>query len=80
MRKSISRYWDKRDKRCRRCREFFARYRCAAETHGECDCPKCQGNCQCGEELDPDRHYDEIKNGDWGEEAMRRYYRTNNFR
>lgn len=22
-------------------------YRCSARTHGECDCPKCQGYCKC---------------------------------
>ena len=32
---------------CKACTEFFKRYRCAAATHGECDCPKCQGYCEC---------------------------------
>jgi hypothetical protein len=26
---------------------FFEKYRCAQQTHGECDCPKCQGYCEC---------------------------------
>ena len=32
---------------CEPCQKFFARFRCAAHTHGECDCPKCQGYCRC---------------------------------
>jgi len=41
-----------RIKVCRECKEFFARYVCA-QTRGydECDCPKCQGYCECP---DPD--------------------------
>jgi len=31
---------------CQHCNKFFARYRCGAAT-GECDCPKCQGYCDC---------------------------------
>ncbi len=34
-------------KKCKHCREFFKRYRCAKDTIGECDCPKCQGYCEC---------------------------------
>jgi hypothetical protein len=37
---------------CKHCREFFARYRCAAAEYGECDCPKCQGYCKCPDEGD----------------------------
>jgi hypothetical protein len=32
---------------CKHCTEFFKRFRCSAATHGECDCPKCQGYCKC---------------------------------
>jgi hypothetical protein len=35
---------------CKYCKEFSARFRCSAESHGECDCPKCQGYCECKEE------------------------------
>lgn len=38
---------------CCHCRRFFAQFRCAAATHGECDCPKCQGYCECGYALRP---------------------------
>ena len=31
---------------CRHCARFFARFRCNAP--GECDCPRCQGYCECG--------------------------------
>lgn len=31
--------------RCDPCREFFVRFRCNAPL--ECDCPKCQGLCEC---------------------------------
>ena len=30
---------------CSKCRRFFAQYRCAAPD--ECDCPRCQGMCEC---------------------------------
>lgn len=37
---------------CRECRRFFARYTCGRHRgFNECDCPKCQGYCQCP---DPD--------------------------
>jgi hypothetical protein len=32
---------------CPACEKFFASHRCSAVTHGECDCPKCQGFCTC---------------------------------
>ena len=34
--------------RCDYCKRFFAMYRCNAPD--ECDCPKCQGYCECGEQ------------------------------
>lgn len=34
-------------KRCKHCEAFFKRYQCAKTTIGECDCPKCQGYCEC---------------------------------
>lgn len=33
---------------CRFCEKFFARFRCNAPD--ECDCPKCQGMCECERE------------------------------
>ena len=34
--------------KCKSCRTFEAKgFRCSAMTHGECDCPKCQGFCKC---------------------------------
>ena len=33
--------------RCVACVRFFSRYQCAMIPHGECDCPRCQGYCQC---------------------------------
>jgi len=41
----IKTWLEKRD--CRFCEEFFERFRCSAYTHLECDCPKCQGYCEC---------------------------------
>jgi hypothetical protein len=32
---------------CPKCEAFFARFKCSAATHGECDCPRCQGYCKC---------------------------------
>jgi hypothetical protein len=32
---------------CPACKRFFAKYRCAASTCLECDCPRCQGHCTC---------------------------------
>jgi hypothetical protein len=32
---------------CPHCEKFFAAYRCSKRTHLECDCPKCQGYCEC---------------------------------
>lgn len=31
---------------CEKCRKFFARFYCNLRS-GECDCPKCQGFCEC---------------------------------
>ena len=37
---------------------------CTAETHGECDCPKCQGLCEC----------DKTRECEWcGKESTGRY-------
>jgi hypothetical protein len=33
--------------KCEHCQQFFAKYQCGKDTHGECDCPKCQGYCEC---------------------------------
>jgi len=33
--------------KCAHCAKFFAAFRCSAASHGECDCPKCQGFCEC---------------------------------
>lgn len=33
--------------KCPRCVAFFAVRGCTAATCGECDCPRCQGTCQC---------------------------------
>lgn len=37
------------EERCPQCAAFFARFRCSAASHGECDCPRCQGYCTCNE-------------------------------
>lgn len=38
-------------KQCGNCQEFFAKHTCAVLSgHGECDCPKCQGYCECDHE------------------------------
>ena len=35
---------------CKACKAWQAKgFRCSAVTHGECDCPKCQGYCKCKE-------------------------------
>jgi len=34
--------------RCHFCEKFFSRFRCNAPD--ECDCPKCQGMCECGKD------------------------------
>lgn len=33
---------------CKKCESYFSKYACG-ENHGsgECDCPRCQGFCQC---------------------------------
>jgi hypothetical protein len=35
--------------KCANCERFFSRYTCGATLFGECDCPKCQGMCSCGQ-------------------------------
>lgn len=37
----------KKKKPCKRCKEYFARFRCGVAINHECDCPKCQGLCEC---------------------------------
>lgn len=37
---------------CRFCDEYFNRFRCGAPD--ECDCPICQGYCECSQEEDED--------------------------
>ena len=32
---------------CVPCQVFFERFSCSALSHGECDCPRCQGLCHC---------------------------------
>jgi hypothetical protein len=32
---------------CDACTNFFMRFVCSAVSHGECDCPVCQGYCKC---------------------------------
>lgn len=32
---------------CHYCADFFSEYQCAKQIHLECDCPKCQGYCEC---------------------------------
>jgi len=39
-----------RNQPCKYCREFFSHYSCGMSVYLECDCPKCQGYCECGEE------------------------------
>lgn len=34
------------EQRCKYCERFFSMYRC--NKPDECDCPKCQGMCECG--------------------------------
>lgn len=39
---------------CSKCEKYFANYSCGA-WRGECDCPKCQGTCECSTPIyDPD--------------------------
>jgi hypothetical protein len=38
---------------CRRCKAYFEKFSCGAWC-GECDCPKCQGTCECVPMHDPD--------------------------
>jgi hypothetical protein len=44
-----------KDKKCKPCEKFFSKYVCSARSHGECDCPKCQGYCQCKAEASAER-------------------------
>lgn len=37
----------KKPKWCSFCKVFFEKFRCSMQSHGECDCPKCQGYCKC---------------------------------
>lgn len=39
--------------KCEACEKFFDKSVCSAQTHGECDCPKCQGYCECEEKKIP---------------------------
>lgn len=34
-------------KKCKPCRDYFARFSCGMAVYLECDCPKCQGYCKC---------------------------------
>jgi hypothetical protein len=36
-----------KQKECKYCKKFFAKYKCNAPD--ECDCPKCQGMCECND-------------------------------
>jgi hypothetical protein len=36
---------------CQHCSKYFESFSCGARSHGECDCPKCQGYCSCQSEL-----------------------------
>jgi hypothetical protein len=47
---SLSVQLQEADVTCRHCEQFYARFVCGAATHGECDCPKCQGYCTCHEQ------------------------------
>ncbi len=47
------------DQRCRACEQFFARFQCGAAVYGECDCPKCQGYCECNQPGEEDSNGDE---------------------
>lgn len=38
---------------CKHCETFFASHRCNKPE--ECDCPKCQGICECGKSGEPSR-------------------------
>ena len=32
---------------CESCERFFSRFQCGKAAYLECDCPKCQGMCEC---------------------------------
>ena len=40
---------EKQMKPCRFCQDFFERFRC--NSPDECDCPRCSGLCECGEDV-----------------------------
>lgn len=52
---------------CTHCNNFFLRFVCSAKSHGECDCPKCQGYCTCaaqdGKLPDQQSYGEELLNG-----------------
>ena len=36
--------------KCKHCEKFAELgFECSVYTHGECDCPKCQGFCECND-------------------------------
>lgn len=35
--------------KCKYCEQFFSKFSCGISLFGECDCPKCQGMCECNE-------------------------------
>lgn len=35
--------------KCQACQKFFSRFQCGISLLGECDCPKCQGYCECNQ-------------------------------
>jgi hypothetical protein len=50
--------------KCKHCEEFFKRFSCAKTTIGECDCPKCQGYCECYLTTEKSDETDKITNSD----------------
>lgn len=36
-------------KMCKHCRKYFIKLdrKCTLNAYGECDCPRCQGICEC---------------------------------
>ncbi len=44
----LPRQWDKKEKeQCIMCKKFFVEYSFRCNKPEECDCPKCQGFCEC---------------------------------
>jgi len=40
--------WMANDRTCDHCKAYFARFSCGkGRAPFECDCPKCQGYCEC---------------------------------